>query len=338
VAVVGGGVGGLTAALSMRQRGHSVRLFEKTPKLAEVGAAISLWPNALAALDRLGLEGAVLSQGQWEDEGAIRSPSGAEILKVENTNLIIMHTALQQVLLAATKGIPIVLGARCVGVTALHSHPTLQFEDGSSFEADLVIGADGIRTAVRQALVPDEAPPSYSGLCAWRGVLKAPGLVRNAWLSVGEGLQFMAAPLPDGDVYWSPLVRLPEGHWEGIDDHRRYLRALFRSWHEPIPTLLELTPNEAYLPTPVYYRSPPTWLHHGKVIRLVQCVHPSLPTCGWVYPVSTESAEIHPCCRAVYYKSPSMQPVCTCVSCTPEGFRCARYRPRSAADLGRHDH
>ena len=255
-------------------------LYEKATSFSEVGAGLSLWPNALAALSCLGLENPVMACGRWEDQGAIRSSRGEVLREVDNANLMIRRSDLQKVLLGAMEDIPIVLGARCTGITGNAQAPGLRFEDGSSSEADLVIGADGIRSAVRQSIAPHEAAPRYSGLCAWRGIVSAPGLVDNAWLSVGEGLQFMAAPLPEGHVYWSPLVRLEEGRWEYIEDHRRYLLDRFRGWHEPIPTLLDRTAADALIPTPVYFRPPPKWMTSGRVALIGDAAHPMTPDLG----------------------------------------------------------
>jgi 2-polyprenyl-6-methoxyphenol hydroxylase-like FAD-dependent oxidoreductase len=280
IAIAGGGVGGLSAAVALRQYGHDVQLYEKATSFSEVGAGVSLWPNALAALSRLGLEDQVMARGQWENEGAIRSKTGAELRSVENTNLIILRSVLQQILLAELVEIPTFLDARCIGVTSPHSRPVLRFEDGRSVECDLVIGADGIRSAVRQSIAPHEAKARYTGLCAWRALVEAPGLVENAWLSIGDGLQFMAAPLPGGHVYWSPLVRLDEGDWAQIDNHRHFLTTLFSAWHEPIPTLLGLTAEAACFPTPVYFRPPPRWLTHGRVVLIGDAAHPMTPDLG----------------------------------------------------------
>ena len=280
IAIAGGGVGGLTAAIALDRRGHNVRLFEKAVSFSEVGAGLSLWPNALAALGRLDLEDSVMACGYWEDEGAIRSSNGAVLREIENTNLMILRTDLQRLLVDALKDIPVVLGARCTGVSANGQAPVLRFEDGTSIEADLVIGADGIRSAVRKSIAPHDDPPRYSGLCAWRGIVRTPGLVDNAWLSVGNGLQFMAAPLPDGHVYWSPLVRLDEGQWENIQDHRSFLLDRFRTWHEPIPTLLDRTLSDSLLPTPVYFRPPPKWITCGRVALIGDAAHPMTPDLG----------------------------------------------------------
>jgi 2-polyprenyl-6-methoxyphenol hydroxylase-like FAD-dependent oxidoreductase len=280
IAIAGGGVGGLTAAIALDRRGHDVRLFEKAASFTDVGAGLSLWPNALAALGRLDLERQVMDCGYWEDDGAIRSPDGAVLRELENTNLMILRSELQRVLVAALGDIPVALGARCTGVSANGRAPVLRLADGTSVEADLVIGADGIRSAVRQSIAPDDDPPRYSGLCAWRGVVRAPDMVDSAWLSVGNGLQFLAAPLVDDHVYWSPLVRLDEGRWDGISDHRGFLLDRFRAWHEPIPTLVDRTPNDVLLPTPVYFRPPPTWVTRGRVALIGDAAHPMTPDLG----------------------------------------------------------
>jgi 2-polyprenyl-6-methoxyphenol hydroxylase-like FAD-dependent oxidoreductase len=281
VGIVGAGIGGVTAALALHQRGHTVQVFERSPELGEVGAAVSLWSNALAALDRLGLEQRVRAHGQWETQLGILSPSGRRLLVSEaNTNLMIARPALHRVLREATGEIPIRLGARCVAVTSSPSAASIHLDDGSAFQFDVVLGADGIHSTVRAALAPDHEPLRYSGSTAWRAVLHAPQLRDNAAsLTIGRGLQFLITPLPDGQVYWSPLT-LPAERVAGITEHLGFLTERFGAWHDPIPELLYCTPREACFPTPVYFRRPPAWLHRGPVVLIGDAAHPMTPDLG----------------------------------------------------------
>lgn len=158
-----------------------MHLFEEASELADVGAAVSLWPNALAALGRIGLEGAVRAQGQWEEDGALRKPSGAAFWRSRNSNLIILRPALQQVLLDAGRDLLLTLGARCTDLTSPSDSPTVILNYGSAHEFDVVIGADGVRSSVRASIAPGDSPPLHSGgrhgvlSCRRRGWSPLPG-------------------------------------------------------------------------------------------------------------------------------------------------------------------
>jgi 2-polyprenyl-6-methoxyphenol hydroxylase-like FAD-dependent oxidoreductase len=176
--------------------------------------------------------------------------------------------------------VPLRLGIRCTGIVSSPEQVRILFDDGSDEAVDLIVGADGVHSSVRASLAPDEAPPTYAGTTAWRAVVHAPGLVPSAWLTVGGGRQFLAAPLPDGDVYWSSLITMPLHEIERIDDHLDRMRELFGSWHDPIPELLRLTDPDACFATPVLFRPPPTWLHQGRVVLIGDAAHPMTPDLG----------------------------------------------------------
>jgi 2-polyprenyl-6-methoxyphenol hydroxylase-like FAD-dependent oxidoreductase len=258
-----------------------VLVIEQAAELAEVGAAVSLWPNALAALDRLDLEDPIRARGRWEEDGALRKPSGDSYWTFNNSNLIILRPALQQALLrAAGEDLPLTLGSRCIGVRSASDRPTVILDDLTTHEFDLVIGADGVRSRVRATIAPEDGPVLYSGSTAWRAVVHAPGLVPAAWLTVGRGLHFLSAPLPGGDVYWSPLVKLPLSELETIDDQLGFMHRCFGAWHDPIPELLDRTDTKACFATPVHFRPPPSWLYRGRVVLIGDAAHPMTPDLG----------------------------------------------------------
>ncbi|MGH9080561.1 MAG: FAD-dependent monooxygenase [Acidimicrobiales bacterium] len=280
VAVVGGGIGGLATALSLQRIGCSVRLFEKVGVLADVGAAISLWPNALAALGHLGLEDRIRSLGYFEETGSIRSVDGSILASIDNTNVMVLRAHVQRTLAEALDEGTVTLGTRCTGVRSSPSQATVQLANGVSVEADLVVGADGIASTVRRGLLPAEGAARYSGLTSCRGVLHAPGRVDGASLTVGEGRQFLLAPLPDGHVYWSPLIWLPEGALAAMRRPKDFLLQAFGDWCDPIPYVIEATPEPAYLRTDVHHRPPPKWLHRDRVVLVGDAAHPMTPDLG----------------------------------------------------------
>ena len=111
--------------------------------------------------------------------------------------------------------------------------------------------------------------------------MHAPGVIPTAWLTVGRGLHFLAAPLQDGDVYWSPLVKIPVLEVETISDQLGFLAPLLRKI-APIrfQELLDRTDSAACFATPVYFRPPPTWLYRDRVVLIGDAAHPMTPDLG----------------------------------------------------------
>ena len=159
VAVIGGGIGGLTAAHALRRRGFEVKVYEAAPELKEIGAGVALGPNAMKALRSLDLEGPVRAVA-WESE--------YQLLRNWRSGRIISKTPLSQrygatgctahradLLDVLAAGLPkdiVKLGARCVGVETDANVATARFTDGTEIEADVIVGADGIHSAVRASL------------------------------------------------------------------------------------------------------------------------------------------------------------------------------------------
>src|SRR6185436_14998762 len=199
VAVVGAGLGGLTAAIALRQRGFDVTIYEQAPQLGEIGAGIQLSPNAMRVLMGLGLDkefeaiafepnrhvvrnwktGGVVSATQMK--GVFRPQYGAGYFGAHRADF---HGVLQRAVPAEC----IRLNARCTGIDQRADRAILRFADGGMAEADVVVGADGIRSGVRASLFGPDAP-RFTGHIVWRGLVPADALPKGliepdmtAWL------------------------------------------------------------------------------------------------------------------------------------------------------------
>src|SRR5262245_36744026 len=181
IAVIGGGIGGLTAARALRRRGFEVSVFEAAPELKEIGAGVALGPNAMKALRSLDLEGAVRAVA-WESENQLlrnwrsgriisRTPRRGYLMDRFGATGCTVHRAdLLDVLAAALPREIVTLGARCVSVEYDDQVACARFSDGTSVEADVVVGADGIHSAVRTSLFGADAP-RFTGKICWRCVV-----------------------------------------------------------------------------------------------------------------------------------------------------------------------
>ncbi len=212
--IVGGGIGGLAAALALHRRGWEVEVLERAPAITEVGAGLSLWPNALHALDELGLGQDVRGFSNLEGSGGIRDRKGrwlsrtdADALRERYGDVAMVHRAtLLELLRTALPAEALRVGVPVHGVSA---DGTVQHTGGSS-SGDLVVGADGLRSQVRRQLWP-AVEPRYAGYAAWRFVTPSPVQVGAAFESWGRGERFGCAPLQDGRVYCFAVANAPEG-------------------------------------------------------------------------------------------------------------------------------
>lgn len=285
--VVGAGIAGLATAIALHRRGVEVEVLERAHALTEVGAALSLWPNALAALAELGLEDGALAVGSPEVSGTLRSPSGAVIMRGDEGQLrralggptIAIHRAdLQRLMLDAASGIPIRLGCPCVSVEVEPDRVIARRADGSHSDADALIGSDGIHSLVRTSVFGAE-PPRYVGCTTWRAVVAA-DWVTEGWLTIGGGKQFIASPITHGRAYWAAGVTLPEGANDRMPACLPFLARAFQGWHAPIAQLLAVSSEEDLIRADIYDRPTPIRMARGSVALAGDAAHPMTPDLG----------------------------------------------------------
>jgi 2-polyprenyl-6-methoxyphenol hydroxylase-like FAD-dependent oxidoreductase len=288
--IVGGGIGGLCAAIALRQMGMQVTVYEQAGVLAEVGAGITLWPNAIRVLRKLGLAGEVIGAGAKIEHGEYRTAAGqtltqarpGELEQLYGEPVIGIHrAALHEVLRAALPAETIQLGAMCIGFEQDETGVTVRFEAGRTDQAGLLIGADGIHSLIRRHLFP-QVELRYAGYTAWRGVAALAeevtlGVTFESW---GCGLRFGMVRLDEARVYWFATANMPAGRGFTPAESKAFLRQRFKGWHRPIERLIEATPAEAILHNDIYDFKPiPDW-SRGRVTLLGDAAHATTPNMG----------------------------------------------------------
>ncbi|MEQ1908148.1 MAG: FAD-dependent monooxygenase [Vicinamibacterales bacterium] len=289
VLIVGGGIGGLTLAVALAQKGHVTRVLERSRTLAPAGAGLALQPNAMTVLAALGLAGAVVAAGQKVARAAILDRSGRALgAEVDMTSLgarfgapiVAIHRArLHGVLRDVVGEAALTLGTEVVQVDSSVSGATVRCQDGQSFEADVVVGADGLHSTIRRQLL-DDGEPVYSGYTSWRGVTKAgagPKLTRmtESW---GAGERFGMVDIGHGEIYWFAVADAPHD----ARDRNAPVELLerFAGWHEPVRAVLEATAPDRIIRTDISDRDPVTRWHSGRVVLLGDAAHPMTPNLG----------------------------------------------------------
>lgn len=292
VVVVGAGIGGLAAATGLHKVGWDPTVLERSASAAGVGAGVSLWSNALTALDRLGVGEPIRAAGALEGGGGLRKPDGrwlsrssAEALNDRaGVSLLMIHRArLHGELLAALPGGTVRTGTVVTHVRERGDEAVVGYDgpDGAGeLTADLVIGADGLHSTVRGLMWPAAPAPSYAGFTAWRGITDRPqditGEAAETW---GEGAEFGAAPLPDGRVYWFGTATLPAGT-RFADEHAEALRR-FGQWHSTVPAVLRATSPAGVLRHDVYHHLRPLpQFVRGRLVLLGDAAHAMTPNLG----------------------------------------------------------
>jgi salicylate hydroxylase len=294
VLIAGAGIGGLTAALALRQAGLDAHVYEQASVLREVGAGVAISPNAVKVLHRLGLAQALQSVGVVSDSmdsrdwqtGALlgRVPLADAAVKRWGAPFYHLHRAdLHDALRAALGDKHITLGARCVAVAQHGTTVELRFADGREAAGELLIGADGIHSVVRDHVAgPDR--PIWSRQISWRGV--APAVVgREVGLEVrhhsfwGPRTQFVCFYVSAGRlVNWVGNTQSDddwhEESWSARGDREEVLR-LFAGWHPQVRELISQT--EQVFKWALFDRPPlETWTR-GRVTLLGDAAHPMLP-------------------------------------------------------------
>ena len=294
--VIGGGIGGLTAARALSRAGLEVKVFERAAKLEQiqVGGAIHVWHNGMRGLQRLELADQVRALGgaaatvevaefrNWRGKLLFSwSPKDTERLAGAPT-VGVIRPELHRVLVGGLEQGMLELGRECTGFDQTADGVVAYFKDDSSERGDLLIGADGLRSAVRRTLLGEEQLrfaryASWQSLCEYDHEQTRPGLFRVVW---GPGARFLFYHVGTGRLYWEGIYATEPGGSDPPGRRREAVLKRFEAWAPPVPEIIGATEEGGIMRGDVYDRPATKRWGEGRVTMLGDAAHPMTNAVG----------------------------------------------------------
>ncbi|MCF2492745.1 FAD-dependent monooxygenase [Dyadobacter chenhuakuii] len=281
IAIIGGGIAGLTLAICLKGSRFKCHIFEKNPEFSEIGVAISLFPNALRVLKQLGLLPEVVGIGSAITRIFMKTDDGRILAQTEPRYQLpalgMLRTDLYAILLKHAE-------ATFYPNHTLESFEStgdgkvkLTFNNGDSRMFDALIGADGINSVVRQGIMND-GKPVFRGYNMWRGIAASNSEIHYASESYGKGKRVGIVPLPDGRYGWWATLNekfMADDEPEGT---KPKLQRLFGYWHHPISELI--AKSDYIVKDSLSDRIPVRGWTRGNCTLIGDAAHPTTPNLG----------------------------------------------------------
>ncbi|WHA52016.1 FAD-dependent urate hydroxylase HpxO [Acinetobacter pittii] len=293
VVIIGAGMGGLTTGIALKKFGHQVRIFEQTEKILPVGAAISLWSNGVKCLNYLGLTDKIAKLGgQMDDLAYVDGLTGDVMTQFSLLPLIeevgqrpypVARADLQNMLMDEFGRDQIYLGKKMVSLEDKADYVEVHFADGSSTQADLLIGADGTHSMTRSYVLGQQVQRRYAGYVNWNGLVEISEDLAPAqqWTTyVGEGKRASLMPVADGKFYFFLDVPLPAGLDNNRDEYKKLLKQYFVDWCQPVQQLIERLDPQKTNRVEIHDIEPFTQFYKGRVVILGDAAHSTTPDIG----------------------------------------------------------
>ncbi|MEM1279795.1 MAG: FAD-dependent urate hydroxylase HpxO [Cyanobacteria bacterium P01_D01_bin.6] len=302
--IVGAGIGGLTTAIAMQQAGYDVEIYDKTRALRPAGAGISLWSNGVKVLNRLGLGAQLATIGGTMNRMEYRSHQDEPLSHIDLMPLIyqvgqrpypVSRTELQELLRETAGRDQVQLNMRCVAVEETQEQITAIFENGHRATGDILVGADGIHSQVREYVLGAPMTPRYADYVNWNGIVEAqPGLCEpdNWVIYVGQGKRASMMPIGGDRFYYFFGAPMSKGTSVAPQDRRDELAKLFADWPAPVQNLIKtLDPLETNR-LEIHDIDPPAQLARGRAVLIGDAAHATTPTLGQGGCQAVEDADV----------------------------------------------
>ena len=276
--VVGGGIAGLASAIALQKSGWNVTIYERAQTIVPMGAALSLWPNAVEGLRQLEVLDSLLPQCEPITSMLVADSAGRAIIgphPMRSLAVMVTRSNLQETLLYEATASKLVLGKKVSEIASCNRKASVSFEDGSSDDGDIVIDAAGIRS-----IGSDEQQVTYRG---YSGVLALSqptenislrGIAAEFW---GNNERFGVFPLRAGRRYWFHMLTRPEG--SGVLT-KREIHMRSKSFPGVVGETVEATNEADLIPFSIYAAAPPRRLGEGQVVRVGDAAHAMEPNLG----------------------------------------------------------
>jgi 2-polyprenyl-6-methoxyphenol hydroxylase-like FAD-dependent oxidoreductase len=294
IAILGGGVAGIASAFAFRQQGFDVTVHERRPADENIGAGIVVWPNAAFVLAQFGLldEMAAVAgrpramrrfSRHGDDLGAL--DIGLIDARMGYPSLSILRTDFQRILASRLRSLDVEVqyGRRVVHIDTCNDDAQVQFDDGTTLTADLIVGADGRMASCARRYVTGANTPVYQGFVNWIGVYEGRDIafdvdaISDYW---GTGERFGIVPVGPHTAYWAGAAAQDAVGARDPDAYHDELLRLFADWPAPVQQIIAGTPASRINKIYVHDHDPvPTW-HRHNLVMIGDAAHAALPTSG----------------------------------------------------------
>ena len=312
VIIIGGGICGLTTAISLSKIGLDVVLFERDDSLREVGAGLTLWSNGVYALKHMGLEQPVLENGQVVQHFEFLNSKGRSLgvvdLKKSESSMGVSHLSIHRMRLMNAlesqihSSDMVKLNHEFVSYTqdarAVHAH----FANGHVESGDILLDCEGFHSKARKAILSHDNK-RYSGYTCWRGVTTIPssytarGDIKHY---IGPGAQVGIFDVGHETVCWYATANVSAGRKDSGEERRQEVLERFGDYPKDVITIFESTESDDYLKNDIYDRNPVNRWIDDRVLLMGDAAHPTTPNLGQGACMAIEDAAVLTACLKKY--------------------------------------